>query len=447
MSAPSRSRGVPGVGLALGPHGLVAVAAGTRAADPLFWSAPSPGAPRDGGWPELEAALLELRQRIGVRPAVLDAALLPPWSATRVLEFPRLRPHELSAVLRRDARRYFLDARGSQLAAAEVLGSAAKAGRDRVLAAVAPEGLAEAFFETAAAAGWRVRSLVPAHAAWGAAALASPASRLLVVTEDWIEVIRTERGRVSELRRIAGVETSPVDAAVSLAGDPGQRFVIAAQLAARSVQVDELPVPESWTDSPEALAAGFAARASLRFVTRAAGESATRRARRTALGLAAAATVLLCLAASLEVWGARRELAAVRERRREIAPAVREVAKARGTLRALDVRFATLRALEGSAPQWPVVVTMVAQHLPSDARLTAFRAEGDSLLLEGEARRAGRVFDAMADVPGVVAVRAAAPVRREFREGAPPLERFVLSARLGAHRPGTRPGAGKEPVR
>lgn len=423
------------VGIALGPRGLVAAAPGTRTTPPLLWHAPLPGEPRGGAWPELEAALAELRAVAGTRPAVLDVALLPPWCGARVLEFPRLRPHELAAVLRRDARRWFLEARGAQVAAAEVLGPAG-AGRVRVLAAVAPEAVAEAVSAAAAAAGWRVRSLAPAHSAWAAAALAAGAgaTRLLLASADGIESVAVRGGRVEELRRSLPPEGFADGVETAVAGEEGPRHALAGRLAAMGVEAVELPLPREWADSPAALAAGYAGRATLRFVTAAMAEAALRKARRAALVLASAATVLLGLAGGLEAWGAGRELDAVRARRREIGPAVREVARARTTLRELEVRFATLRALEGSAPQWPVVVTLVAQHLPPDARLTAFRAEGDSLLVEGEARRAGRVFDAMSAVPGVVAVRAAAPVRREFREGAPPVERFVLTARLGANR-------------
>ncbi|HEX8362023.1 MAG TPA: hypothetical protein VF613_18035 [Longimicrobium sp.] len=427
------------VGIALGPRGLVAAAPGTRGAGPLLWHAPLSGEPRGGAWPELEAALAELRTASGARPAVLDVALLPPWCGARVLEFPRLRPHELAAVLRRDARRYFLEARGAQVAAAEVLGPAGE-GRVKVLAAVMPEAVAEAVHACAAAAGWRVGALAPAHSAWAAAALAAGAgdTRLLLASSEGLESVTVRRGRVDEVRRSLPAEGFADDVTTAVAGEEGPRLAVANRLGSVGVEVCELPFPAEWAESPAALAAGYAGRATLRFVTPAMAESALRRARKAALVLASAATVLLGVAGGIEAWGAGRELEAVRARRREIGPAVREVSKARGTLKELDVRFATLRALEGSAPQWPVVVTMVAQHLPPDARLTAFRAEGDSLLVEGEARRAGRVFDAMSAVPGVVAVRAAAPVRREFREGAPPVERFVLTARLGAHRAAPR---------
>ncbi len=428
------------VGIALGPRGLVAAAAAGRGGAPLLWHAPLSGEPRGGAWPELEAALAELRAASGGRPAVLDVAILPPWCGARVLEFPRLRPHELAAVLRRDARRYFLEARGAQVAAAEVLGPAAEPGRTRVLAAVTPEAVAEAVHAAASATGWRVRSLAPAHSAWAAAALAAGAgdTRLLLASHEGLESVTVRGGRVYEVRRSLPPEGDADGVVTAVAGEEGPRLAVAHRLAAQGVEACELPLPAEWAESPAALAAGYAGRATLRFVTPAMAEAALRRARRAALVLASAATVLLGVAGGIEAWGAGRELEAVRARRREIGPAVREVSKARGTLRELDVRFATLRALEGSAPQWPVVVTMVAQHLPPDARLTAFRAEGDSLLVEGEARRAGRVFDAMSAVPGVVAVRAAAPVRREFREGAPPVERFVLTARLGAHRAAPR---------
>ncbi|HEX2202757.1 MAG TPA: PilN domain-containing protein [Longimicrobium sp.] len=74
----------------------------------------------------------------------------------------------------------------------------------------------------------------------------------------------------------------------------------------------------------------------------------------------------------------------------------------------------------------------MAEHLPRDSYLTSFRAEGDSIVMEGQAPRASRVFDALRGVPGITGVRVAAPVRRDFPEGGAPVERFVLSARLGA---------------
>jgi len=124
-------------------------------------------------------------------------------------------------------------------------------------------------------------------------------------------------------------------------------------------------------------------------------------------------------------------LAAVQAERARLADAVAQVQSARSRLDALGTRFATLRALESSAPAWPLVVASLAESLPRDAWLTAFRAEGDSVTLEGEARRASRVFEAVSRTPGLTGVRVAAPVRREFTPAGEPVERFVIRAGIG----------------
>ena len=72
----------------------------------------------------------------------------------------------------------------------------------------------------------------------------------------------------------------------------------------------------------------------------------------------------------------------------------------------------------------------MANVLGDDASLTAFRARGDSVFVDGVAGRAAPVFDDMARVPGIAGVRATAPVRREAIEGELPLEHFSLGAQL-----------------
>ena len=73
----------------------------------------------------------------------------------------------------------------------------------------------------------------------------------------------------------------------------------------------------------------------------------------------------------------------------------------------------------------------------TDAYLAAFRGRGDSVGLEGVAQRAAGVFTALQRAPRVAGVRADAPIRQEAspRPGAPPVERFTVTARLAEHQP------------
>ncbi|HEX6369723.1 MAG TPA: PilN domain-containing protein [Longimicrobium sp.] len=420
-----------GMGAALGPDGVHALLP-----DGSGWSHPL----EERSEAALEDAFRALRQAAG--GTTLHLALLPPLAEVRRIELPRLRDAEVQAVLRRDARRHFASAREPQALAVQKLGPAA-AGRIAVLVAAAPEALVQAVWAAAPRAGWRLGGVVPADAAWAAAAAAwlgrgEEGGRLVLPVAGRLHAVELWRGRLAGVRRFPpGAERDDleVDGATALAGPPEWRSAASLLLEERGARIAAPRSEGAEVDRPELLAADWAPAAGLALVPAGleAGRSAA--ARRWAASLAAAAAVLLLAAAALEGWGARRELRAVEAERARLAPAVAQVQSVRGRLDALGTRFATLRALEGGAPAWPLVLASVAQTLPRDAWLTAFRAEGDSVTLEGEARRASRVFEAVSRTPGLTGVRVAAPVRRELTPAGIPMERFVIRAALGAAKP------------
>lgn len=384
----------------------------------------------------LEDALRALRQHAG--GGVLHLALMPPLVDLRRIELPRLRPDEVLAVLRRDARRYFPAGRGPQAVAVEMRGPAG-AGRVAALAAAAPECLVDALWEAARRAGWTRVRVVPAHGAWTAAARLWPAAlrndgTLVLAAGGRVEALVLWRGRLAGVRRFplsAELEDLETDRPVGLAGPTPWQVEAASALADRGAHVVQ-PKPGSvLPEGAEWLAAEWAHGAELELTPPRVVAGGMGRARRVATILAACAAALLIGAFLIDQWGARRELAALRAARAQIAASAAQADSVRRAAEILALRNATLSALEASAPAWPVVMASIAESLPSDAYLTAFRAEADSLVLQGEARRAGTALEALRGTAGLAGVRMSGPVRREHRPGTPAVERFVISARLG----------------
>ena len=94
-------------------------------------------------------------------------------------------------------------------------------------------------------------------------------------------------------------------------------------------------------------------------------------------------------------------------------------------------RLAAVAAAERAAPHWAPVLAELSAIVPDDAFFTAFRTRGDSLVVDGMAARAARVFDAIRSNGRLLTnVRAPAPVRAEAPEGGEPLERFSIAGTL-----------------
>lgn len=418
----------------------------TRPAVTRLTLASTPG--DNGGWPELAQALREAA-RPG-EPGDLAVALLPPLVEVRRLALPPLAEGELLQLLSRNAARYFVGARGSQtLGARQWRGLRGDA--SPVLAAAAPTRFVNAIHAAARDAGWTVAAVTPAEGAWAAAAIAMWPSfarrtaQLLVHEEHRTLLIELDRGTVTGVRRFRGgtadaerIAAAIMDAqpdgtapAVGAIGAPGRQDLIRA-LGVRAVAVS--PVPGDWqefADSADVVAALFAsASAGPALASESVRAVWHDRARRVTRLVAGAALVLYAMAAALELWGVHRELAAVQAQRAAIRSQVSATLIGRSSLEDAYRRLAAIAAAQRSAPHWAPVLAELGTRLPEGAYFTTIRTRGDSLVVDGMAVSASKVFAAIDASPHLTGVRAPAPVRRQAPEGEDPMERFTLAASL-----------------
>jgi Tfp pilus assembly protein PilN len=107
----------------------------------------------------------------------------------------------------------------------------------------------------------------------------------------------------------------------------------------------------------------------------------------------------------------------------------------RTTVEATYRHLAVLNGIERSTPQWAAVIATLSTSIPSDAYLTAIRSRDDSLIVDGLAERAARVFDALEKAPGLTDVKAAAAVRRELQDDGTALDHFTIAARVMTNPP------------
>jgi hypothetical protein len=409
-------------------------------------------------WPSLTTALRELGAALGVAGGTLDVALSPPLAEVRVIELPPLGEAELQRLLARNAGRYFVAARGAQ-----VVGTSVPARRKRgapvpVVAAAAPLRLIVAIREAARDAGWTVEIVAPAETAWaGAATVIWPAlarrdGHVLVTHDERTDLLQLENGRLAGVRRfragaadaaaVAEALIPPAGAAqprssVVAFGRTAPRDELARALSALGVAVT--PPPAEWAEraaSPERIAALHAG-AEDGPVLRTVADQETRRehARRATMIVVATAAALFVLAAGIELWGVKRQLADVQAQRAALKPQLATTLVGRMSVDGAWSRLSELTAAERDAPRWSVVLARLSEHLVSDAYLTGFRGRGDSVVIDGLADRAALVFNAIERTPGLSGVRAAAPVRREApADGGDPMERFTLAARVGDRR-------------
>ncbi len=415
----------------------------------------------NGAWPGLVTALDELRRTAGIaRGGQLSVALLPPLVEVRRVELPPLEESELAQLLARHAGRYFVGARGAQVAGA-LVPRGRHEGTGPVLAASASARLLNALHHAARDAGWAVSLVVPAEGAWAAAAVslwpsfARQPAQVLVREADRTALVALEGGRAVSVRRFrnGGADVELVGVAIAESFPDGAPKIVGAvgmtpqselrrELAAIGVGLQA--APGAWAahaTSPEVMAAAFADRVvGPRLIPEEArAEQRARVARATAV-VAAAAVLLFVAAAGVALWGVNRDLRQVRAERAAIRSQVSATLVGRTSVEDAYRRIAALAAAQREAPHWAPVLADLSARVPDDAYLTAFHVHGDSLVVDGMATSAARVFDAIEQSPVLMNVRAPAPVRREAQVGSPPMERFTIAAqRRGA--PRSEPGS------
>ena len=146
---------------------------------------------------------------------------------------------------------------------------------------------------------------------------------------------------------------------------------------------------------------------------------------------------LLCATAACVVaaggvyrWGLSRHLSVVAIQRNAIRPRVTGAVAARDTLDLLLRSISAMRLVERVTPRWSSAIARIVVALPEDASLITLRADGDSVSLDGQASDAASVFTAFRSTPGVVDVRATAPIRQELAVGESPIERWTIALRV-----------------
>lgn len=428
-------------GVAISPVELIA-------ADPRLggasWRRPLDPPPSDGSaWTSLASVLRDLARAVGgaAEGGSLVIALLPPLTEVRRVEVPPARIEDLQLLLTRNAGRYFVNARGAQIVGVSALGGR---GDDRgtVIAVAASARLIASIRASAQEAGWTVASIVPAETAWATAALAAwptfarENAFVAVAHDDRTDLLQLERRQLVAVRRFrAGKEDAQLmasavgaSARLGILGASHQRSALAAALSPLGTRVS---TSTGEAEDAASLAAQFAdgdVGPVLKTEDTVARERGLVVRARWIAGATAAA--LFVLAAGVELWGVHHQLALVRREREALRPKIASTLVGRTTIEATFHDLATVAEADRQAPQWSAVISVLSDALPSDAHLTAIRARGDSIVVDGLAEHAAPVFDALARAPRLQGIKAAAPVRRELQDDGESLEHFVIAARV-----------------
>ncbi len=450
-------------GIALSSTGLCAADIRLRTAD-RAWRVTLDAPPAENGhWPSLTSALAELARVLGVTQGTLAISLMPPFTEVRRLEFPPLKDDEIQRALSRHASRYFVAAKTPQIVGAASTGKRVRGAPTSVVAAATPARLIGAIRAAAEQTGWAIDVMAPAESAWAAAAVAiwpsfaKQSSFALVAHEDRTDLLHISDGRLVNVRRFrSGAGDAPMIAdtvgpavRVGVLGSVVPRRELAAALNALGVTAMQ-PSGE-WTtvaERPDDLAAQFAG-SDAGPVLR--SEEAVRheasRARRATWIVTGVAAGLFAVSAGIELWGVHHQLTLVRAERDRIRPQIASTMVGRTTVDAAYQHLATLNAIERAAPLWSTVIASLTDALPDDAHLMAIRTRDDSVIVDGVADHAARVFNALERADQLTGVKAAAAVRREIQEGgSDALEHFVIAARV-AHTaaPTTTPAGNPTP--
>lgn len=429
------------------------VAADVRLSGGAAWRIPlDPPDPNGAGWPSLATALRQLAEKLGALDGRIVVALMPPLTEVRRLDLPPLKREQVLQLLARNANRYFVGARETQVVGTSIPKRASKVGPVPVLGAAASARLVKTIAAAANDAGWIVDGVVPAEVGWSAAAaaiwpsLAKGVSHLLVHHDDRTDLLRLENGALAGVRRfrVGSLDTQLIVDALSDARSNGTapRVGSLGSAAPRQELVRALPreaaivnVPGSeWTSAaadPMVAAATFVrADDALTLLTEDAAEVRARAGRRLTTMVFAASVVLLLGAALVELWGVKRELAAVQAERARIRPQLQSTLSGRTTFEASNRKLASLFEAQRETPYLSGVIASVTDALPAGAHLLSFRARRDTLILDGLAKNSGEAFAALEAIPGLVNVKSVGGVQRQLQDDGTALEHFTVQARM-----------------
>lgn len=447
ISSDAKKRIVTGV--AISPTALCAADIRLRSVADRSWRTELQPPPADGGsWSSLASALMDLARAIGVSGGTLAVSLMPPLTEVRRIELPPLKDDELQRYLSRNAGKYFVSARSAQIVGASPAARRVRGAALPVVATSASARLVATIRAAAQQAGWTVESVAPAESAWAAVAqslwpaFAKQSAWALVALDERTDLLQIDMGRLVGVRRFrAGAadaaliaDTVGLSPRIGIVGSPAPRRELANALAAKNVTATT--ATGEWAasgDRPDVLAAHFAGR-EVGPVLRTEDAVAVAKAQATKAAwlVAAAAVGLLVLSAGVELWGVHRQLRLVREERARIRPQITTTMVGRSTVDATSRHLAMLNGIERDSPHWSSIITTLSQAITDDAYLTAIRARGDSIVIDGLAEHASRVFDALQKTKILTDVRSAAPVRREIQEDGTALDHFTIGARVVA---------------
>jgi hypothetical protein len=401
----------------------------------------------NGSMESLRLALVDAAKASGVDAPATVVALLSPLVELRTISLPPLGDDDRNRFLSRNSSRYFVGARGAQVIGSLSPVVAKGAASAPVLAAAATQQLVSAVQAAASAAGLSLANVIPAESAWAAAAceiwpaLERGTAGVVMTRDDRTDLLTLQDGELQSVRRFRGPAdaseivdalASGAGARIGVLGPASAALAMVAALSALRVQVlTPTPAWQSMSEHPEVLAARFAPAATgLAIRTEESRENERVDIGRLAWWGVGVATAILVLAGIVNYLGAKRELASVQAARAAIRPQVEATLVGRSSVETVYRQVSALARASREAPRWSVLLASLAHQLPDAASLTAFRARGDSIFLDGVADHAGPVFDDIGRTPGVGGVRATAPVRRESIEGETPLEHFSIGAQV-----------------
>jgi hypothetical protein len=362
----------------------------------------------------LRSAFADLRVRLPFHArATLAIAILPPLARVRRVELPRMRDEDRRLAISRVAERHFVGLPTPVVCAIER--QTREGSVVPFLVAAASSALIQDLEQAAAECGWIIDRFVPGQIVWMTTGmrrwreLRRGDGRLVVADTHETTVLMIRGGALSVARR----------------SRPGAGLSPDGAMASRSFILGD------GTRSATLIAAGAASvTRSLQLVSDAARQARREAHLRVIRWLLCATAACVVAAGGVYRWGLSRHLSAIAIHRQAIRPRVTSAVAARDTLDLLLRSINAMRSLERATPRWSSAIARIVVALPQDVSLITLRADGDSVTLDGQAIDAASVFAALRSTPGVVDIRATAPIRQELAVGESSIERWTIALRV-----------------